>query len=493
MNQIDQPLRIESDLVRFTLVVCLILLGHMVHSQDYVPIHGSTGLVYRSGNKIHSLKVDSLESTDIGLRYHLSKNISDIQDQSGECNNFWAGGCYLMTHPSIFGADIFMNNDQSWLFSSNGDTFRFCFLNSFDSLIAFSNSNFSIYSYFEGESTEMILGQLDSVRTYQLRQFDLNENIIQSPITGYNIKMTKSHGLSTFFRIDTAYSTFIPIDLIGNSESEAGLYEINETDFYDFEIGDVIQYKIVDGVMLWALNVTTDYITYQIINKTLYLDTLRYTIRRETFSTDLTGLQIDTITTKHPIFNVISIPFESFDGWAHDVYYKEICGQPLLAHTQKKAYMEQCETVNCFGGYDTNGPPRTVLDTKIFGLGLYGLVDEDMYYGNAFVGSTSHKVDLVYFQKGDVSCGAQQIVSANDGNGLASFKHAHPNPSYGVVRLENVGESQVFIHNSLGDVIEVIDNKTSSLMLDMSKHGSGIFFLRIEGPKSLRFERIIVY
>src|SRR5690606_15693665 len=82
----------------------------------------------------------------------------------------------------------------------------------------------------------------DNIFQYHLAHLDSEGETLVTVLHDAPITLGDQLGAIHFMRIDSFPQVIQPIQLIGHSGAQAGMYYVRKADIYDFQIGDVFQY-----------------------------------------------------------------------------------------------------------------------------------------------------------------------------------------------------------------------------------------------------------
>ncbi|MCA1763065.1 MAG: hypothetical protein LC664_08755, partial [Flavobacteriales bacterium] len=179
-----------------------------------------------------------------------------------------AGMCAPANIPQWLGPKIVetASNEYSF-FTSIGDTLNFNFeLNPSDSSLFYSENDETYYLIYEESELETHINFTDSVAKYRIAHLDPSGEPVNSNLHNAPVKIGKELGMIEFFRIDSFPIQLQPIQIAGDLGTESGLYKIMASDIFDFQVGDVFQYRYVQNEYAPGVGYTT-YSTRTVISR----------------------------------------------------------------------------------------------------------------------------------------------------------------------------------------------------------------------------------
>ena len=79
-------------------------------------------------------------------------------------------------------------------------------------------------------------------------------------------------------------------------------------------------------------------------------------------------------------------------------------------------------------------------------------------------------------------------VTENGENGISIY----PNPVKGVVKIEAVGIQNIRIYNTIGELVFEGQAEGDTFEYDFTKHGSGVYFVRVEAKNGVTTSKVTV-
>lgn len=400
--------------------------------------------------------------------------------------DFWGPSvCYKQNVPSWIGKKIIYDNAFVYnFFNWKGDTLKFEFKTNFlDTLVFYKDSIQKFQFLYYKSDTLMVLNHLDSAYFYKIIHTDNYGNSLNSNLNQQEIIISKNWGLMRFFRVDSFPQILKPLALIGNVSPDAGFYAITNENLYDYQPGDVIQYKDYSNQAGGPPSMNyTKYKKYTILSRTLTVDSIIYNTIYEYFYSNSSVLYKDTFDIKYFRKEVLAkIPFELFNGKVNELKTVDYCSQKFWTYTiNSQNYTEFCSQDTCWGSEDTNGPPPIISEQYALGLGKfkdtysYPLSPPYGYYKSS---------QIVYFRKNGLHCGTEILLGINE-NYIDNRVLCYPNPATNQVNISFKEIPQANIDIQLFDITgRLLKSKRYSsqinIDIDVNDLTNGIYFLNI--------------
>lgn len=430
----------------------------------------------------YDLSFDSIIVDNNGITYY---NYFEIGDEMvADSCEFWGGPtCLEQNKASWLGPKVFRDLNNNYHFYNNqGDTLHFSFntiLN--DKVLFYEDVNQSFYIEYQGSSFTNTLSVFDSIRSYKISHYDSDGNVIESALNEQPINISKNFGLAHFFKIDLFPIQLQTLQLAGINEPDLGIQCITEGNMHQHEIGDEIQYK--------KLNIQdygppeynyTKYTKYKFLDKWETNDSIHYLCERTIHYQDSIIQYNDTIIMEYSHFDTIAkIPFQKPDN-DHSLLNKTLSmkdynGLSLLTYNIAHKYLVYCEEDNCWGSYDTFGPPENEVKQYVVGLGLFKQSErkdieppQGYFYSN----------EIIYFKKSNITYGTEVVLDINEifaNNTLDVF----PQPAHDRLIFKSPNHSSIShidIYDISGKRIQVLNVGAKEFAWDCSNLKSGIYF-----------------
>lgn len=475
-------------------------------SKDFTPLT-------ETWDRNYSLKMDSAYVGGVISVFYLHTVMNDNEfadftpDENDPQECFGWGGCLTNNGSAGFGAMIFSPVPNHYEFyTSSGDTLRF---NLFADSSVFFENEAEIYALIsEGESEQMVFGNIEMVQSYRIGHYSAGGNPIASTLHDFKIRVGESTGLIDFFQVDNFPQVEMPLTLIGDAGHDQSLTALTSEMIYNFQVGDTIQYKkTYHLVPLQDPNITLEisYLNRIFLNRVEEEDSLRYTVLHQSFGQSETDVTEWTEELVYYRFDTLSaLPFyqrRSEVGFQAESYQEQLfaanyCGEVRLGLAAESAPMSYCENHNAWCEFDTFGPPPITSYENVVGLGLYFHKVERN--GLDFLSTWREITEVVYFSKGGSSCGLEAILTVINTEQPLLEMTVYPNPNTGLLNVQIASEaktqpSQLAIIDMSGRVVASYPWQSANGVFDISQLASGIYMLQVIGKDGiLGMERVVV-
>jgi len=491
------------------LIILISLLPMFAISQDYKLFNANSKKAYINIPQEDStwcIAFDSAKTVGLDSVFYnyLGLNGTIMGDPS--CL-FWGYPiCIEQSKPSWIGFKSLTDNNKRYSFITNkNDTLKFDFnLSIGDTSVFYQDSTQIFKIIYKNIIDTTILSISDSVQIFMVLHTDNSGNILNSSLQGMKIIIGKSMGLVCFFRIDKFPQVLQAVELIGNTSPEAGLTKINSVTVHDHHVGDEIQFY--DYYASSGPNHENRYIKYYFLNRTDSLDKVVYNVKREIIDLISLTQNIDTIELLYMTsWKICEIPFDGVNGMyiLNDISLtkSDYCGFKLW--TIKRIPMERvyCLISNCWGNYDTQGPPLMGHSIQVCGLGIYDMNLSVFSGPSPPYGSTS-KRNIVYFKKDGITCGNEVHVGMEDESQYTNYEFkVYPNPAHNNVNIEfNSTENQnleISLIDMLGQILwkdELSNFEVKySQQINLNKFAKGVYYIKISSKSGATVRKLIYY
>ncbi|MCL4282432.1 MAG: hypothetical protein KJZ58_09195 [Flavobacteriales bacterium] len=441
-------------------------LTTVVAGQDFSPFMPDSRKLFGTvPGYAHTFGI-AFDSTTVEGGITTFHNYMNVRDTLTASSCLWWGGdhCYKQDQPTWAGRRIEADAAGVHTFFNRWEepvTLQFSTVPGSQTLIYADDQEQFLLSY-EGESEGSVLGLAENLRHWKVLHQDLGGQPINSALNDAPVLVGQTVGLISFFRIDSFPLVLQPVELVGQSEPPLGLHAITPAFLNDFQPGDEIQvhdyayynmgppWQNEDIYRKWVILARTDSPTEVIYNciVTVYnVDSATETTAPST----LTFSKADVIA---------AIPFDRYNGTQSWLGMRDYCGIPLWTYrTDNGPGLGYCEEENCWGPFDTNGPPPQGETIRVGGLGTF-LSGTSLTAPEGY--STS--IGVVYFKKNGVSCMDEVVLSTSD-LGLA--------PGGVMVFPSPADESFNYRSSTAVTFLEALDSQGRSVALLPSAGSSG--------------------
>lgn len=482
----------------FTLVLLLPLLT--VSGQNYRLFNAGSVKVFTTfpdAGPTFSLAFDSVSQTGGDSVYYPYRSVADEYIPADSCTFWGSPDCRPQTKPIWAGAEVVnFSSNHYRLITNAGDTLLFDF-----GLLPGGNATFyedevQRFKLFAlNRDTISILGQVDSVMPFRIAHTDIQGNTIESALNNQLVILGRDFGLIRFFLVDSFPQVLQPIVLLGNSAPEAGLIKLNYEMVFDHQSGDEIQYHDFFNRPYGPPGDNYDrFIKHTFLSRTDNAETVSYTVARFTFYLDsLTGIY-DTIQLTYQKNEILAhAPYEKPDTLMflekRSLYLDNYFGLPLWSYSVKPENLVYCGMENCWGNYDTQGPPVEGELITVAGLGVY--LNSGYQFGAPPYGYSYAKM-IVYFKKDGISYGDEVVVGI-DGHPLTGEFEIYPNPAgdrlFVKTNHSEMGTIQIINLNGQPLLETALENQVTGI--DISNLQPGVYMVRIIGDKYLITRKLI--
>jgi len=436
---------------------------------------------------VYSIAFDTVyETPELNWIY---ENFSAFGDwvEADECEFWGPQECLPLDQPSWLGAPVeYVNNGHYIFHNLEEEPIHIDItLQEDDSTLIYEDSEQAFYMKGLGEVLTEVLGISDTVRRFKILHYNAEGNIINSDLHQHEIVVGKTLGLTSFFGIDHFPEMLIPVQIIGNTEPEAGLNKITNADLHDYQSDDVIQYKETQNNSGGPPSDNfTRYDKYKYLTREENVDSLIYTAEKTCFYADSATVNTDTVEMIY-LKNVVidSIPFgrpdPNYDGLMKykRLYQEDYCGQLLWTYKSNRSDLGYCAADDCWGPQDTFGLPLTDSQKYVFGLGLYSSTINTQ--------QGFQEKSIVYFDKGEYSCGEEVSVGIEE---IALFEDnfdMYPNPATSQLIVKNLRniEGSLTVYDTRGRLVKRHEVKKGRNVIQINHLKSGLYFIKIESVK----------
>lgn len=478
-------------------LIILLLLPIMISAQNYKLVNAKSKKLFTDNNPNpfgYSLSIDSAFATGPDSLYLNFFNVSKDLTPTDTCF-FWGNpDCYKQDVPSWIGRKIIYNNQYLYSFITlNNDTLSFDFsTNTTDTSIIFRDSMQIFSLAFDGSDTIDLNGITDSVRFFRIIHTDTSYNNINSVLDNYRIIIAKNLGLIQLFQIDSFPQLLRPLKLIGDKNGQTGFYSLTNEKIFDHQVGDEIQWH--ESYFRYIGPPSENYNRFRkyfYLNKVVSADSIIYKVKQEIFNNNAALLTIDTIYLRYARKDVYhDIPFEKFDGNIRMLKLTDYCDTSFWAYTLTSSNdLGYCAADNCWGNFDTQGPPPHTGTVIVTGLGVYA------NYSNIIdPNGWSLNTEITYFKKAENSCGLEYFASINENLQPNTEISIFPNPANSELVLKSSSDiKRIEIFDCSGKCIVRRDLDCKECRIIISNLNNGIYYLRtINSDNFTSFQKFVV-
>jgi hypothetical protein len=459
-------------------------------AQDYTLFNSASKKVFTEfpeADSTYSFSFDSVLTAGSDSVYYPYYGVEDYYITSENCEFWGPPDCRPQIQPIWIGRKIIADNAGIyWFFNNQGDTLKFDFGMQAGGTSWFYKDTLQHFKLLsEDGDTMSILGMVDSVKTYRILHTDLQGNTINSALNNQAIIIGKNFGLVRFFQVDRFPEVLNPLAILGNSSPEAGLHTLTNAMIYDHQPGDEIEY--FDSYSRPAGPPWQNYqryIKHTFLSRNESDSTISYQVARFTFYKDSLYGVSDTIQLNYQKEEVIAqIPYDApGNNWIlenRSLYIDYYFGLPLWSYRVVPEHLVYCEAENCWGPYDSQGPPQEGDDIYTLGLGIY--LHSGWQFGAPPNGYGFSK-RIIYFKKNGISYGNEVVVGIQQYL-LSGRMEIYPNPASDKLFLEMERRitGKVKIYNISGQMLLEVNTANIENGIDISRLRPGMYFVEING------------
>lgn len=464
-----------------SLLFLTVFLSGTTNAQDFAPFTATSRKLFATPDK-HTTFGIAFDSTTVDggtTTYHNYKTVWDTLTPS---NCGWWGGqeCNKQDRPTWAGARIEATTDGTHTFFNLWNepiTLAFSTEPGSQTLMYADGSQQFLLSYV-GESPMEVLGLTENMRQWTILHEDLNGDPINSPLNNAPVLVGGTIGLASYFRVDSFPLVLQPVELAGQAEPALGVNTITPAFLNDYQPGDEIQTH--DYANYYIGPAWLDHNVYRkirVLTRTDSPDSVSYELETTVYNVDSATEMTGTTTASYSRTEVIAeIPYDRVDGTASFLGKRDYCGLPLWTYsTFLNTGFAYCPDENCWGPYDTNGPPPVGGTTFVGGLGIY-TTSEAIWNPEGYTTSN----DVIYFKKNGVECMDEVVMGIPESSDRTDPFQLSPNPSEGLVTISSkkpVRQAEVF--DAQGHAISNVSLDARQGKLDMRSVPDGLYLVRL--------------
>ena len=463
-------------------------------AQNYQSVNSSRIAFFKnqSGN-VNCIRVDSVKFQVDSILY-LFSNIQQLDYD-----------CYTPYGDSWIGKEIIVGNkDYDYFFNRTHDTIKIkknARLN--ENWVAYERLySVKIIAEVINYDTLHFLGQIDSVKTIRFQVYDASMSPVSHDLNNKSIILSKNYGLikTLNFYLFPDYQNgylsdqqLVEYDLIGMTNPEMGIQNLEWFDVHDFQVGDELhtyyeQSDYLDEEYGYTNTIKT---IDKYLERTNYDDSIVYFIERKQsrhFSKDDSNSffydTIKSVIIQNSIFN--KLPGDPIiSEFAAYSYYMTI--ENNISKTEPPlpiwpSYNDSCWTDCCADG---------CFPEYKYIKGLGG-----PYYkcSNAFsFGGMENK--LVYYKKGQIIWGTPLIITGISEISIESEIELYPNPAKEIIWIKTVTANlpcSIELLNLNGQVLMGQELNSELTSLDIKKYTPGIYLFKIINKEKVSLIKLII-
>lgn len=463
-----------------SMVVMSMFASVALKAQDYQPLSSDSRKLFATPDK-HTTFGIAFDSTTVNgsiTTYHNYKTVWDTLTPSN-CGWWGFGECQQQSRPTWAGPRI-ERDDQGahTMFNLLEEPITFAFSTEPGSqtLMYVDNDEQFLLSYV-GESPMEVLGLTENVRQWAILHEDLGGQPIDSDLNNALVEVGENVGLIRYFRVDSFPLVLQPVELVGQSEPPLGLHTITPAFLCDFQPGDVVQTHYYANYYTgppWL-----DYNSYdrmEILSRTDLPTEVSYEVETVTYNVDSATEVTNTSTVSYSkVDTIATIPFDRFDGTQPSLGMEDYCGLSLWTYrTYLNTGLAYCADENCWGPYDTNGPPPVGGSVLVGGLGNYAS-SADIWNPSGYNTFTG----VVYFEKDGVVCMDEVVMGMPDVEAATPLITIAPVPADGgFTYRSSVPLSRCDVMDAHGRRVPSPSVSGTVGSVDTSSWPPGLYFMR---------------
>ncbi len=374
-----------------------------------------------------------------------------------ECDSWGSGGlCYPLDIPLWFGSSIIRFQPNVYVFiTSSGDSINFNFqLEQGDTNLVYSGIDSSILLIYEATDSATFLNFTDSVSKYRIAHLNQAGEPVNSALHNAPITIGKELGIIHFFRIDSFPAILQPVQLIGHKSTQIGLYQIKPETIFDFNEGDIFQYREEQSNFAPG-TAYTQYTTRTVVSRVETEIEIQYSMHEDwvrfqtvvsgtwpwinnsidtLFGTDETILTID----KNEVWTEIPFNLSTNYDFSRIMFENNGCNLDWQYHRQG-SFWNLCTTVDSVPCYANSahfapGEGYAIAGPAVYkpGFGILNLLS-----GYQIVSGVTNSLQqtLIFSNKGGETCGNEWILSVRNYNNSSKRFKIYPNPASTTITL----------------------------------------------------------
>ena len=485
--------------MRKSVTILLLLASLSVTGQSYKLFNAGSKKVFTTfpdAGVTYNLAFDSSVSSgpdSVFFPYRLAEQAF----LPGENCIFWGGPeCRHQTLPIWAGLKISVSETGIYrFFNLSGDTLLFntgTIPGQISLLFQDQVQRFNLLS--EAPDTMTVLGISDSVASWRILHTDLQGVPINSALNNQLLIAGKTLGLIRFFQVDSFPQVLRPLELSGNATPDAGLGRLTYGMIYDHQPGDVIQYYDTYNRPYGPPWENYErYIKHTFLSRSEDDEALSYSVRRSVFYQDSLEVVSDTIFlnyARNEIFR--QAPYDKPDTnnflFRSALYSADYFGLTLWSYREEPEHLVYCSEENCWGPYDTQGPPLET--TIVHAVGLGETLNSGWQFGAPPYGYGYVK-RIVYFKKNGIPYGNEVIVGTSHkplpGGGI----HLFPNPAGDklFLKTEKPLNATVFIYEMNGRLVKTALLDSFQNEINISQLIPGFYLIKVRDNRNVYIDK----
>ncbi len=424
--------------------------------------------------KIETLKIDSCVFFNDSILYP-SRTLQLIGDE-----------CYDPNGGGWAGKKIVLSNQWNYFFNEDNDTIKIktdAVLN--ESWTLFKRTDITIAATVTKWDTTTTMGMADTVKTITLHVFDRSMKPLPHELENATLKISKHFGLTktlnfTYFpalKYITEYYVPMELELIGITNPELGVQNMNWFDVFDFQVGDEFHYiessnYLVNGGSAWEKKQIIRILTRENFN-----DSIHYTEDVQLIQKYKQNAQSNYVTT--------SEHYQTGFWVQKNTAFEQEPGIPIFNNDSTRI-----EIYTAF-----NSVSRRDIYTKNNGCWIRSnIIDDACNYvsyakGRGLIHSSSgcwlmsgESLDQVYYKKGAETGGTPLILTGNEELNARYSVNIYPNPTTDKIYID--------LNDNIHCTFELFDAQGKFMLqkelnqkqnsVNMQEFNKGMYFYRVK-------------
>ncbi len=465
--------------VFITLTLCLLV---NTYSQDWLPVSTSIKSVFTKSqlpSPLACFSIDSINqvSSDSIIYY----NYQLYGENWGDSTNYdicIAGlgpACYtIQNRMSWLGRKIIKTNNNWTFITNNNDSLNF---NTTDTSIVFQNNDRILKTHYLNDTVNNLFGTLDSIKEFELLQYDASNNIIQDELLNKTIRLSKHYGLLDFIEVRDYPDSIQFYSIIGSSNANdtVGKINIKEYELHQSAIGTITQFENKrDTYYTCCPTEHPGYYsleTYETIGSTFSGN--NYVMTYSKNETIIDSMVIDTNIIAYSIPFIrnsdnqrINIKIDSTSCYGKGSYV-------LTSYSDCNVF---CPTFDCYSMTSSQSGNYCINSYLYYKPNIYPILSEqDQDPNPSYIPETER--NLIYTLVNGNSCGTRGYSSINKTNGGNHV--VFPNPAKDKLFIKDLilEINSILIKDANGKIIKTINTQVKSI--DISSLSKGVYFIEI--------------
>ncbi len=475
-----------KELLLFISALCT---SFSIFAQDYYPIKKNDVYYFSDANlnDVYPILIDSVKAFGQDSVYYMYKQVRWTGKIGSSCD-------YTNLGDSWLGDSIVVKQDGTCIFLNvYGEPFIFkTKAKLYEKWIAFSTPKWKAEITYYANKKKQILEILDSTKTFSINILKTDGSDTSHPYDGLKIELSKTQGISTIpylfhwndknFGYMTSESTLKDLNIIGKESSNLGFQNLNASNIFGYEIGDIFQTEEREYIYSDLLIKT---IIDSIVSKYSTDSSLRYKSLRKMLS-NLDGTinyTTDTVYLEYlydyfplmPLVMSLDKDMTSFIYSSTNLLTFNRWG----LRTGSKVYITDGK--NCFNTSSSNN------DNVCFLFYYKGLGGPYFDCINPY-GKGGKSKSLSYYKKGNEEWGTPLILGTLEEEAFQSEITISPNPASSFINFDLGKISSTVRINLMDNSSKIVYSETALgfTKIDISAFKKGMYFYSISSNNNKR-------